>query len=511
MPTSSGQTRESPTVLSETTPALERLAEDDADDIRREPWCLGRDDSTPSVPDEAGGVDPNSDRLRSPLPQRDYQLPEDLVAILEPPLADHELAVVAHDIADTFRPAKCYFRERRKEMLRLANRYPHKTMIIGKGLPSARRGVIEHHYIKRRWEKLGIWNPKWGIPGPNPPADDPVWDWRWPWEPEDTDLDRRAKGEDLARRVMQSRRGLRREEAALVAPCSRLPPNAPASTAETFMMTRPWFIYEVEHKENEVRNKRLVWDQWLLLYQQYPSPFFNEVEVWWKERGDKRGEPDWLAGVAIEPWKWRHESPSPEPEDLTPINQMKNSPLDAAEEMEFTPSEVDALEAIPSDTDALEATPSDNVVPSRPHLFGSVEPRDAPGDGPPGGADGGAPEPQQHASRTPPADTPAQTQHQPRPQAQSQPQTAGGDASQTQPPPPPRRSSRIAAIKRKRATEDDSSEPAPNNKKRKGGGRAAPRAAAASTARPAARKSRQPKAAGAAGQPKRGRGRPRKN
>ena len=40
-------------------------------------------------------------------------------------------------------------------------------------------------------------------------------------------------------------------------------------------------------------------------------------------------------------WKWRHESPSPEPEDLTPLNTM---------DMEFTPSEVDALEAIPAPT-----------------------------------------------------------------------------------------------------------------------------------------------------------------
>lgn len=51
-------------------------------------------------------------------------------------------------------------------------------------------------------------------------------------------------------------------------------------------------------------------------------------------------ENDWAGG-----WKWGHESTSPEPGDLTPLNTM---------DMDFTPSEVDALEAIPPPTPDLQ-------------------------------------------------------------------------------------------------------------------------------------------------------------
>ena len=53
-------------------------------------------------------------------------------------------------------------------------------------------------------------------------------------------------------------------------------------------------------------------------------------------------------------WKWRHESPSPEPEDLTVL---EGGELD----MDFTPSEVDALEAIDAELFALEDVEPDAV------------------------------------------------------------------------------------------------------------------------------------------------------
>lgn len=63
----------------------------------------------------------------------------------------------------------------------------------------------------------------------------------------------------------------------------------------------------------------------------FDIPYSQIVYDRWKERGDCNSE-NLVVG-----WKWQHESPSPEPEDLTPLTTM---------EMDFSPSEVDALENI---------------------------------------------------------------------------------------------------------------------------------------------------------------------
>lgn len=60
----------------------------------------------------------------------------------------------------------------------------------------------------------------------------------------------------------------------------------------------------------------------------------TEVIRRWKERGDWRDKTPRFG------WKWRHESPSPEPEDLAQYNTVDN--------LDLTPSEIDAIDAIPA-------------------------------------------------------------------------------------------------------------------------------------------------------------------
>ena len=88
-----------------------------------------------------------------------------------------------------------------------------------------------------------------------------------------------------------------------------------------------------------MRYKRLSVDE----QRRYPYSARTQVIKWWKERGDWREKFDRKSEATS--WKWRQESPSPEPEDLTPINHMKDSPLDTMD-MDFTPSEIDDLETI---------------------------------------------------------------------------------------------------------------------------------------------------------------------
>lgn len=67
-------------------------------------------------------------------------------------------------------------------------------------------------------------------------------------------------------------------------------------------------------------------------------------------------------GQPVLGWKWRHESPSPEPQDLTAL---------ITDEMDFTPSEVDALEAIPASSPPPPSRPMGPIKESDKHkLFG---------------------------------------------------------------------------------------------------------------------------------------------
>jgi hypothetical protein len=69
-------------------------------------------------------------------------------------------------------------------------------------------------------------------------------------------------------------------------------------------------------------------------------------------------------------WKWRHESPTPEPDDLTQLNAM--------DDIDFTPSEMDAFEAMPPPLPSVEYYNSNAPCKSPKNLFGiSSRPRES--------------------------------------------------------------------------------------------------------------------------------------
>ena len=101
-------------------------------------------------------------------------------------------------------------------------------------------------------------------------------------------------------------------------------------------MSRPWFVYEVEEAEQAQR-------LWYLPGTHEAYHYEGEVVEPVSEFGEERADcsTQWNSvvrenGCAIG-WEWPHESPSPEPEDLSFIG---------ADDMEdhFTPSEAEALE-----------------------------------------------------------------------------------------------------------------------------------------------------------------------
>ena len=119
-------------------------------------------------------------------------------------------------------------------------------------------------------------------------------------------------------RAVRLRQNLRRGETAPVLPRSHLKSSDSPSQAESFLISRPWVVFQIEVAEEGARYRRLSPDDRRL----YPHAPREEVVKWWKERGDWRDAFNrWLTDgsrqlvESVNAWKWRHESPSPEPED----------------------------------------------------------------------------------------------------------------------------------------------------------------------------------------------------
>lgn len=329
----------------EALPELQRLADDS--DLRER--IVGRrfERNDPPPYEESSE---STNEVESTLP------PDEVDMLLDPPLNGHELDHIAwrlRSLGRTYTPGEQYNAEASIEAVRVHNlaiNY-HSSAQVKRWLNTRqdqtgdeRQKIITRRNIKRRWQKLGIWNPQWGIPGRtnNPqPSDDPS-KWRWAWEDSHPVPKWRigSEGEEVEinldhpiARTLKSRQGLRRGEHRPLPPQSRVQAHTSASEAESFITSRPWFIFRVECDEEEARFGRLSGPAKRAHLDQSTKPLIIER---WKRRGDWKKEWDDIQ-KSRPGWRWRNESPSPEPEDLTPLHTL---------DMEFTPSEVDALEDI---------------------------------------------------------------------------------------------------------------------------------------------------------------------
>ncbi|VUC31759.1 unnamed protein product [Clonostachys rosea] len=253
-------------------------------------------------------------------------------------------------------PGRRYVRESILEVTKLSS-FVHsyqcnsktKRYLIGEKALE-RYAVIVRHYIKKRWQRLGVWDSSWGIPGrvlthfedgvrvrnPRPPnlrhweplprCDMPDEDneelWRWKKLPEYMPSDPR----DPIRRAVELRRGLRRGESIQLPPRDNLASDASSEELEDFLISRPFFVFEVEAREEISR--------------QWKVPERKGKPVIWKEKGDWTEEwakRDYNQNYVIG-WKWPNESDGSEAIDYSELNSRKN--------IDFTPSEIDALDAI---------------------------------------------------------------------------------------------------------------------------------------------------------------------
>lgn len=398
-------------------------------------------------------------------------LSDEAMRIIDPPLDDKERVGAAANLAYSkgiHRPGPRYEKEVELEKGRIeswarckanedASNYlyqlgPAKKMRAGQ----ERVNILARRNIKRRWKKLGVWNQHWGIPAwaTTPRPDDEWRDWLWRWEQEGYEWE---IGPDVLStnrqhpvvRCLNLRRDLSRTDHCPVPPRSHLEDDAPKSQAEAFLISRPWFVHEVAMTENFERSRRLN----EIYRPPWPKPPVPDVTEVWKQLGEWKESWGAWRGDDLAGWKWRHESPSPEPEDLSAFNDMAT--------LELTPSEADALDAVrpPSPPTPRPPTPEPRLRGGT-GLFGpgplyGRSPSPPPLHPPPypveelePGAEVGSPEP---AAAEP---------HQPPPRRRRRRATV-------EPNQPPRRSARIAAMAARRAAQEAAdSRPATTRKRR---------------------------------------------
>ncbi|KAK4101255.1 hypothetical protein N658DRAFT_410205, partial [Parathielavia hyrcaniae] len=320
-------------------PALEMLAENPNRLERSLDHRFERDDPPPYM---SSSESEEEEALRHPVLMHSRKTAlEKFRDLLNQPFTEFERGVVLSDLRQADRPGYRFRSEARLESERLNTFFfsqPHgsRTRASLEGEKGKQRtAVIARRNIRKRWQRLGVWNPEWGIPNRvNSQDKDYIEDWKWNWESE-ADPPPPQPRPPVAR-AMQLRENLSVGEHVAPPPRSHLQDDASAAEAESFIISRPWFMFKVELADFEYRESRIPWQQRGRVDSEEEHP----VIQWWKERGD--WEEDWYVpgdrGRPVVGWKWRHESPSPGPEDLSPL---------ITDEMDFTPSEVDALEAIP--------------------------------------------------------------------------------------------------------------------------------------------------------------------
>ena len=232
------------------------------------------------------------------------------------------------------------------------------------GRPGTQRlKIMTRNSIRKRWERLGVWNPDWEIPGRvNTGAYDNINDWRWEWvkprqvqvtfepKPHEEEMSKwpRRDEEGANARVIRQLLESKGQWSGRYGPAlaeSNQDTEIDVDPHESLITSRPWYRWKLEVEEEARRLARA---------RRFTLPDYEtateNAKARWKSRGD------WKDTWCDTPgWKWRQESHSPEPADPN--------------DMDFSPSELDALDSIPPRTPPPTFSPRLAPLKKGPRLF----------------------------------------------------------------------------------------------------------------------------------------------
>ncbi|KAL2395302.1 hypothetical protein ABEF93_003567 [Exophiala dermatitidis] len=298
------------------------------------------------------------------LPKTQDQL--DLKEFLRQPLSNNEIdTVIEHHFC--YDPWHQYEQEDRQEMQRIYY-LPGAAAKLGGWEGVQKAHIMSRHRIKERWQQLGVWDLKWGIPvnlkGLFQPADEFNW---WPWLNPGYALspigNAKLKGPEIcaARRYLQKKKeqGREAEAPARIMELANRAAGISANHDESPITSRPWFLFALEVAAEEVRLGRHPRAD---RHDTFLTARINVAARWqrdgyWKDSWTDNAkfgsfEDGWSS---LPGWTWGHELPSPGTPD--------------PDGMEFTPSEIDAIEAIRPPTPPPWPKPAPGASPAAWHVW----------------------------------------------------------------------------------------------------------------------------------------------
>lgn len=307
--------------------------------------------STEEETDDEGGDDVDPETIRARLSEEE----QEALLAYDQPLDDSELEWAAEYAAGLGSLAGPYEAgwQVGKEFLELYdeiqqhslkwNQAPSGTFL--RRLGSHRFHVLARRIIRRRWEKLGVWNPNWGFAtmhetmrGEEVALSADRTPWMWQWQSEPLKRDENHPGW----RAIYLRSNMRSSECVAPPPRTALDANCSQSQGDAFITSRPWFQFHIQIYEESRRMMRLTRRQKYI--RQDTRNTYNVIRDRWRNAG--LWKESWsVRGPEARPgWRWPHERDSPEPEDLD--NFVDISAAD------FSPCELEEIDnAVESDSE----------------------------------------------------------------------------------------------------------------------------------------------------------------
>lgn len=235
------------------------------------------------------------------------------------------------------KPERRYNTEKSLEMTRIDS-FKEKDEQCSNGtrewlaaMDRSRQEALTRHFIRRRWEAMGVWNNNSWKLKPSPDTR-----WEWPWLPP-----RRLWDSGILRLTKHAleKCGILRSGCFGELMRNKASNQTPQSfwghvEADDFISSRPWFAFEIECMVEDTRREQLPAEAKGLL----PTESSDFIRRQWMKKGIWNDEWSCQGRVqegAFVGWRWENESPEPQQADMTELNAMY--------EMDFTESESEEM------------------------------------------------------------------------------------------------------------------------------------------------------------------------
>ncbi|TQV93302.1 hypothetical protein IF1G_07880 [Cordyceps javanica] len=234
----------------------------------------------------------------------------ELDRVFDQPLSEKELESMRKKIIRNCHAGQRMYEEYSVELSQLRMHFHHDNLklqdqplnkLLTEHVHEERIRILARSAVRRRWQRLGVWKDDWvpktcdrNNPGVTYHPSDSVLPEEWGWTKNVTPPDDERHP---VRRVIRRRTGLRRGQLGPPPPrCRNRSSNSSADEMESFITSRPWFLFKICVFEEEARRERLPlllpWKLRLDEPRQIVRRQWERMGIW-LPKWNKSAEPGW--------------------------------------------------------------------------------------------------------------------------------------------------------------------------------------------------------------------------